>query len=222
MVKPGIETAQGTSADASARQRILEAARSAFIRQGYHGARMQDIANNAGINKALLHYYFQNKENLFDLVFQDAFSEFLPRLQAILSSKDPVIDKIEAYLGAHLHLLQSRPDLPLFILNEVYRDPERFFTKFMHHLQGASPFSILLEQIAEEMEAGILRPMNPRELWFNVMSMVVFPVIARPILQKISATPDREYVAILEQRQQSLLLFIRNAIVLTERPAANP
>ncbi|MBK7886678.1 MAG: TetR/AcrR family transcriptional regulator [Bacteroidetes bacterium] len=198
--------------DIKSRDKILAAARSEFIRGGFNGARMQSIADAAGMNKALLHYYYKNKESLFELVFNDAFAEFIPKLHSIFSGEGSVLEKTEQYVEAHLSLLMEKPDLPLFVLTEIHRDPERFFEKFMNKLPGEPPFARFLQQIANEMREGKIRTMNPRELWMNVMSMTVFPFASRPMLQRLTLMADREFQELMSQRKQSIMLFIKLAI----------
>lgn len=199
--------------DTSSRSRILDSARRAFIKDGFHGARMQEIADAAGINKALLHYYYKNKESLFVLVFNDAFSEFIPTLHAILSGEGSVLEKTERYVEAHLRLLLEKPDLPMFVLNEMHRDPEHFFENFMNKMPGEPPFARFLQQISEEMREGKIRTMNPRELWMNVMSMTIFPFVSRPMLQRLTIMSDREYNDLMHQRKESIMTFIKQAII---------
>lgn len=204
--------------DITAREKILGSARKVFIRDGFNGARMQDIADEAGINKALLHYYYRNKESLFDLVFNDAFAEFIPKMQAIFSGSGTVMEKIEKYVGAHLALLTSRPDLPMFVLNEIHRNPERFFENFMGKMNGEPPFVSFLQQVKIEMIEGKIRSMDPRDLWMNIMSMTIFPFISRPMLQRLTAINDHDFNEIMQQRKDTIITFIRQAIVL---PASN-
>lgn len=201
------------STDSPSPDRILEAARQVFARDGFLGARMQDIADAAGLNKALLHYYFKNKEQLFERVFQDAFREFMQKLQLIFTGTGSVIEKTEAYLDAHLDLLNRKPDLPLFVINEVNRDPDAFFVALMHNVpQGKSPFQGFMQQIVDEMQEGKIRRMDPRAFWFNVMGMTVFPFLARPMLQRFTETDDGHFGLLMRERAQHLKEFIRLAI----------
>ena len=200
--------------DLSSKEKILNAARRVFIRNGSSGARMQEIADEAGINKALLHYYFKNKEGLFELVFNDAFSEFVPKIHSIFSGDGSVMEKIERYVETHLELLIQKPDLPMFVLNEMQREPERFFSGILNKMPGAPPFEFFLKQIEEEMKDGKIRTMHPRDLWMNVMSMTVFPFIGEPMLKKFLIVNSEEYRTLLTKRKESILFFIHQALLL--------
>jgi TetR/AcrR family transcriptional regulator len=200
--------------DIPSKEKILNAARRVFIRNGSSGARMQDIANEAGINKALLHYYYRNKESLFELVFNDAFSEFIPKIHNIFSGDGSVIEKIENYVEAHLQLLLEKPDLPLFVLNEMHQNLERFFSNFLSKMPGEPPFALFLNQIEEEMKEGKIRTMNPRDLWMNVMGMTIFPFIAEPMLKKFMLQNSNEYRQLLQQRKSAIISFLKQAVLL--------
>src|SRR5271156_3051845 len=106
-------------ADLPAEQRILAAAKKVFLLKGMDGARMQDIADEAGINKALLHYYFRSKEKLFEVIFREAMDQLFPRIIGILNADKPLFDKIESFCGEYVGMLLNNPYLPMFVMNEV-------------------------------------------------------------------------------------------------------
>src|SRR5215831_5817845 len=102
-------------------KRILAAAKKVFLTKGMDGARMQDIADAAGINKALLHYYFRSKEKLFEKIFTEAMSGLFPKINSILESEQTVFEKIEMICGEYIDQIQQTPYLPMFILSEAGR-----------------------------------------------------------------------------------------------------
>src|ERR1044071_6846198 len=106
------------STDSNTEERILEAAKTAFMKYGLYGARMQDIADAAGINKALLHYYFRSKEKLFETIFIEVVKDFLPRINELFESNKTVTEKIEMFCAAYIDQIRKTPYLPVFILNE--------------------------------------------------------------------------------------------------------
>ena len=117
--------------DKSTEERILEAAKKVFVQKGMAGARMQDIADEAGINKALLHYYFSNKEKLFEMIFLEAASKLFPRINAIFSSDQPLFEKIESFCEEYIAVVMENPYLPLFVLYEINQDPAYFMNKLV-------------------------------------------------------------------------------------------
>src|SRR3954463_7666646 len=102
-------------------QKILEAAKQVFFDKGMHGARMQDIADKAGINKAMLHYYFRSKEKLFETIFIDATGHLFPKLSSILESDKTIFEKIELICVEYINQIQQIPYLPIFIISEASR-----------------------------------------------------------------------------------------------------
>jgi len=202
----------------STEERILSAASKVFRLRGFDGARMQEIADEAGINKAMLHYYYRSKDDLFHRVFGEALAAFIPRVQAIFSGQGSVMEKLERYLEEHSSLLLKNPGLPLFVISESHRDPLIFVDRFFGNTTGDSPFRPILEQMRSEMEAGILRPHDPVHVWMHVLSMTVFPFAARPMLKRITATDDPQFQIILDQRKSHILHFVRMALLPPQQP----
>ncbi len=190
---------------------ILDAARKVFVRDGMMGARMQDIAEEAGINKALLHYYFRNKELLFEKIFLDAAQQIFPRMNAVFQSEIPLLQKIENFVEAYITVVMENPYLPIFVLNEINRDPERFLKKLWPNHSKPNP-APLLKQIQEEVAAGRIKPIDPASLLVNMISLVVFPFVGRPMIQYMIGMDKKQFAAFMEQRKQELSRFIIDAI----------
>jgi AcrR family transcriptional regulator len=202
--------------DQKTQELILEAARKVFIRDGFDGARMQDIANVAGINKALLHYYYKNKESLFNLVFEDAFAAFVPQIHAIFSGNGDAVEKLCKYVEAHIELLLQKPDLPTFVIHEIHRDPDRFFNNLISKMPGPPPFASFMGQLMQEMSEGKIREMDPRFVWMNVMAMTVFPFVAAPLMSRMLLTDPDTYHTLLRDRVTSVQLFIKSSLLIHE------
>lgn len=202
--------------DQKTQELILEAARKVFIRDGFDGARMQDIANVAGINKALLHYYYKNKESLFNLVFEDAFAAFVPQIHAIFSGNGDAVEKLCKYVEAHIELLLKKPDLPTFVIHEIHRDPDRFFNSLISKMPGPPPFASFMGQLMQEMSEGKIREMDPRFVWMNVMAMTVFPFVAAPLMSRMLLTDPETYHTLLRDRVTSVQLFIKSSLLIHE------
>lgn len=190
---------------------ILDAARKVFVRDGMMGARMQDIADEAGINKALLHYYFRNKELLFEKIFLDAAQQIFPRMNAVFQSEVPLLQKIENFVEAYITVVMENPYLPIFVLNEINRDPERFLKKLWPNHSKPNP-APLLKQIQEEVAAGRIKPIDPASLLVNMISLVVFPFVGRPMIQHMIGMDKKQFAAFMQQRKQELSRFIIDAI----------
>jgi len=193
--------------DENSEQKILEAARKIFTQKGMTGARMQEIADEAGINKALLHYYFKNKELLFDKIFTQAAGKLFPKINTILNGDLPLFEKIEVFIAAYIDVISQDPYLPLFVLNEVHRDPEGFYKRISGKLQFPRPDKFLL-QIDQEVKLGNIREVSPLQLFMNIISGTIFPFIAKPLFQIHMNVDEFQFRQFILQRKTALAAFI--------------
>lgn len=189
--------------------KILEAAKKVFHRKGFKGARMQEIADEAGINKALLHYYFRSKENLFEAVFQDAFLKLMGRLKAVFFSDAPLKDKIHEFLSNYLDVLNENSYIPWFILNGMYERPD--VLKAIFEKAELSPPQ-LMEQLRSQIQKEYGTEINPFHIWLNVLSLSIFPVVAKPLIRELFQLPEEAYQQILEQRKTEVPRFVIYAL----------
>ncbi|KAA3622605.1 MAG: TetR/AcrR family transcriptional regulator [Bacteroidetes bacterium] len=190
---------------------IKEAARDIFLKKGYAGARMQDIADKAGINKALLHYYFRSKEKLFDVIFFEQFGKLIGQVKEGLRGDMNLHDKIEFFVDKYIGLLEQSPYLPLFVINELSRDSERFIDKlksFEVYPEAASMIGMMMQ----EMEKGAIKKYHPFHLLMNIMSLSVFPFIAKPMIMTITQVKDEDWKELMADRKEQVKAFIFNAL----------
>ncbi|RYY12953.1 MAG: TetR/AcrR family transcriptional regulator, partial [Chitinophagaceae bacterium] len=193
--------------DKSTEEKILAAAKNVFIRQGMMGARMQDIADEAGINKALLHYYFRNKEQLFDVIFMQAAGQLFPRIRMIFESDAPLFEMIERFCDDYIEIISANPYLPLFVFNEINRDP----AEFMKKINGAMGFprpELFLKKIEKEIKKGTIKKTNPLQLLLNLLSMCIFPFVAKPLLLVNLQLDELQFKAVMDQRKKEVARFI--------------
>jgi TetR/AcrR family transcriptional regulator len=204
------------SADTEAK--ILEAARSVFIRRGTSGARMQEIAAEAGVNQALLHYYFRSKDQLSAAVFAQMASRIFPALLQVLSSDASLDGKIEQIITIYHENLRKNPFLPGYVISEMQHHPERI-QMVLGKIGGGDPrqaiapvFLRLNEQISAEVAAGRMRPITAREFVVNLVSLCIFPFAARPMLSMMLGLDEKTFPTFIEERQRTLAAFYRNAL----------
>jgi TetR/AcrR family transcriptional regulator len=190
----------------STEQRILAAAKKIFIKQGMAGARMQDIANEAGINKAMLHYYFRSKEKLFEMIFQEEMGKLMLRITDIFTSDEPLFIKIEMFCRQYMETLIETPYIPLFIIHELNRQPKKFIENIWKDKKP--PLEKMMEQIEDEIKKGTIKPIDPFQLILNMMSLCIFPFVGKPILQHISGMSNEHYLEMLELRKTEVSRFI--------------
>lgn len=191
---------------------IREAAKKIFVKKGFAGARMQEIADEAGINKALLHYYYRNKAKLFEVIFDETFKTLLPKLSQIIEAETSLMAKLETFIPVYIQTIRQNPHVPLFVLNELNQDAEHFIAKIKTQIDPGK-LAGLMQQIHSAIAAGEIRPMNPLQLFLNVLSMCAFPFVARPLLQSVIGMPDELFDQLMAEREQAVLDFVKAAIV---------
>jgi len=197
--------------DGSAEERILAAARKVFTTKGMAGARMQDIANEAGINKAMLHYYFRDKEKLFEVVFLEEAQKFFPKINGIFNSDASLFEKIENFVNEYIEEMLLNPYLPWFVMNEINRDPDQFMYRIWGKENLPDPGKFLI-QIEKEVKKGTIKRVNPMHLLMNLLSMTIFPFVAKPMLTRNLQLNEMQFRSMMEERRKEIPKFIIDSI----------
>src|SRR5688500_16645909 len=176
MIKQGSKSA-APERDGDTEQRILDAAHSVFMKTGTAGARMQQIARAAGVNSALLHYYFRSKDRLAEAVFHRAAAQLFPTVIGVLASDRPLAEKVTAVVEIELDRLSRTPYLPAYIISELAHHPQRI-TQLISAMTGSQPealgrklIRVVGEQIDEEVRARRMRPIAPQQFLVNLLSL---------------------------------------------------
>ncbi|MCF8219585.1 MAG: TetR/AcrR family transcriptional regulator [Bacteroidales bacterium] len=189
---------------------ILEAAKIVFIHKGMDGARMQEIADEANINKALLHYYFRSKQKLFDAVFSKVLSGTFNEMREIFQGDYSVEHAVKRFADSYIDMLIKNPYIPEFVIHELNKDQEALKKIVRQNLPDLSPF---LRTIRREMDEGKIIKMDPRQLMMNTISLCIFPFVGRPIVTQILFEGDQQkFYETMERRKKDVSDFILNAI----------
>jgi len=191
-------------------EKIFNAARIVFQKKGFAGARMQEIADEAGINKAMLHYCFKSKQLLFEAVFMNAFAQLAPEINAIFNSNETVFEKIIQFTHSYIAFVILNPFLPPFVIQEMNNNPE-FVKTFFKNKNIPNP-SLLLEQIKKEIDLEIIKPVNPKQLVLDVFAMTVFPFAAQMMVKGMLLLNDLEFNQMMEERKTTIAEQIINSI----------
>jgi TetR/AcrR family transcriptional regulator len=212
------EPADAALLQADAEQRILEAAHRVFLRHGSAGARTQEIADEAGVNKALLHYYFRTKERLAAAVFHRAAAKLMPPVIATLASDATLEDKVRRVVEIELDVLLRHPYLPGYIISELTHNPARA-KQFLAALSGvpleeivSGPLEIVGRQIRAAARAGHIRAIAPDEFILNLLSLCIFPFAARPMVQTVLHLDDEGFTRLIARRRRELPTFFLEAL----------
>ncbi len=200
----------GKHKDNQTEEQILTAAQHVFQTKGMDGARMQEIADKASINKAMLHYYYRNKRLLFEAVFKKAFSLLAPQLNAILNDDSSLEEKIKNFTHDYISFILKHPYLPNFIIQELNRNP-KFIEKIKNNV-AFPDISRFKEQVNREVENGTIRPITAEQLFINIVSLNIFPFVGSPLIKAFTNVDDKAYKVILEARKKEVSDFIINAI----------
>lgn len=200
--------------DKTTEEKIIAAAEEVFTEKGMAGARMQEIADRAGINKALLHYYYRSKEKLFGVIFKMAIQVFAPSLIKVFETPGDIFQKIEIFVKSYLDLLERNPHLPGFVISELSNNPKRLIDLLSTLNLDVQP---IFDQIEEAVEQKLIRPVKPDQLIINVLSLCIFPLVARPMIQTIVYKgSENDFRAMLEQRKDEVVHFVISSIKYTE------
>jgi TetR/AcrR family transcriptional regulator len=191
------------------RAAILDAAAREFAEHGIDGARTDTIAREARVNKALLYYYFKDKETLYGEVLDGAFSGLKETVFRVFDSELPPREKILAYVGTYFDFVASHQLYPRLMQREMMRAPEGQ----SHHIDKVIKnyirpiYTRLGEVIREGIKAGDFRPVNPAHFVPTMVAMIVFYFSSAPMTQKIVGfnplAPER-----VAERRAALLDFI--------------
>ena len=189
---------------------ILNAAKEVFQQKGMAGTRMQEITDKANINKALLHYYYRNKQLLFEAVFQSAFKLLAPQLHKILNDDSDLFEKIKNFTENYVSFVIKHPYLPNFVIQELSKNPE-----FVQKLRADKNFPSIKKfktQVNQAAIQGIIKPIEAEQLFINIMSLNIFPFIGQPLLMVLVNADKESYNKILKKRKTEVAEFIINSI----------
>lgn len=201
---------KNTISNISTEEKIKQAAQTVFLKKGYAATRTRDIAEASGENLALINYYFKSKENLYRLIMMETMGAFLSTLTPIVNNdKSSLFDKIELMVANYIALFTTRPDIPLFVLNELNRNSENFMQKTA--VKEKMMESVFFKQLADKLkETG--KSISPLHIFMNMMSMIIFPFVASPLIQGFHGSTDEQMNAMIQERKELIPVWIKNIL----------
>lgn len=195
--------------DISTEEKIKEAARKVFTKKGYAATRTRDIADEAGLNLALLNYYFRSKEKLFEIIMFEKIQQFFGVMDPILNNAESKLeDKVELIAFNYIDLLTKNPDLPLFVLSGIRNGPPHI-EKMMGRADKLIK-SVLIKQIQEKIPGR-----NPLHFLFNILGLCVYPFVMNPILQSMSVMNDKMFSQMMKERKTLIPVWIEAMLEVT-------
>ncbi len=180
--------------------KIKEVARRVFLECGYEGAKIRQIADEAGVNLAMVNYYFRSKEQLFKSIYLETFREFIGRIAVLVNEETPLEVKIWKIVDRYTDFILENPSVPTFILSEMRQDGPKFFQEM--NMKSLIDNSYFRRQLIEEAEKGNIRPVEPIQVIVTIMSNIVFPVMAQPIISYVGSLDNQGFQQFMEARKR--------------------
>lgn len=200
-----------TDNDKQTEEKIFEAATEVFTEKGMDGARMQVIADHAGINKALLHYYFRTKDHLFNAVFEKIAGKLFMKFAPVFEKNLTLEEKLRFFFREHITFLQKNPRLPGFILNEINRNPSRI-KKLLKNVDFKKLWSMLVEQHKDELGNYNISEESIPQILTTIAAISVFPFAARGLLEGIFENLGVDFDKYMEERKEFAAEFVLKAL----------
>lgn len=191
---------------------ILKCAEEVFLERGFDGAKTTEIAKRAGVNHAMIHYYFRTKKNLFNVIFEEKISLLASSFSASFAQDIPFFDKVRHTVETHFDFIAENPRLLMFLYTEIVNDDERKQMMATNILPKAKGFLDELEKgIAEEISKGTIRDIRPIEVLLNIIALNVTTFLAFPLMEVVLGKGD-EVTRIMAERKESNVDFIINGM----------
>lgn len=193
--------------DRSTEEKIKDAARVVFHEKGFAATRTRDIAEEAGLNLALLNYYFRSKEKLFDIIMMETMMGFMGGMMFVFNDEESSFEeKVEKTVSSYIDLLIKEPQIPLFIMNELQRNPAGLAGKL--NIKSVLLNSVFARQYQEVMNRRGGEPLHIMQFVMSLMGLLVFPFMGRPMLKIIGDLNDEKFVTMMKERKKLVPVWI--------------
>ncbi|MCB0591699.1 MAG: TetR/AcrR family transcriptional regulator [Saprospiraceae bacterium] len=194
--------------DNSTEEKIKESARKVFLKKGYAATRTRDIAEGAGINLALLNYYFRSKEKLFELIMLETMFSFMQKMAVVLNDEDSKLEKkVELIASNYIDFFTEEPNVPIFVLNEMHKNPRLLFDTLP--VRELFFNSVFFRQYQTQVAKGKIKEGNPANFLINMMSLIIFPFVGSPIFKLITGTLDVQYLELMQERKKLISRWVK-------------
>jgi TetR/AcrR family transcriptional regulator len=194
--------------DCKTEQHIKDTARQVFLKEGKMLATTQDIADAAGVNRTLLHYYFRSRDALFNVVFKEALTKLRQRVQEVIGSEVEFRQKVENLLDVFYEELNELPYLETFITLHLNQEPDKYREMFVHLPGGKERLKCFLKEIQIEMEKGTIPEMKPLNFFINLFALMAYPYVARPMYRNMFDLSDAAFNKLLPERKNIIMSLL--------------
>ncbi|WP_460764642.1 TetR/AcrR family transcriptional regulator [Niabella terrae] len=198
--------------DSSTEQKIKEAARTVFYKKGFAATRTRDIANEADINLALLNYYFRSKAKLFEIIMVETLHGFVERMAIILNDDNTTLDqKVQLVAEKYIDFIIKEPEIPTFIISEIRNNPHDLLRKLpIDQVINRSKF---YAQYREAVKQGRITEHNPLQFLMNLIGLVIFPFVAKPLVMGIGHINYEEFISLMKDRKRKIPIWVKNMML---------
>jgi AcrR family transcriptional regulator len=194
--------------DTSTEEKIKNAARTVFQKKGFAATRTRDIAEEAGINLALLNYYFRTKEKLFEIVMFETLSGFIQGMISVFNNEITTFEKkIEHLSDKYIDFALENPNVPMFILSEMRNRPDDLFEKIPAKQLLAN--SIFVQQFQKKVKTGEIIEPNLLHFIMNLLSLIIFPFVGQPFLSAVGSLNDNQFHKLMQERKKLIPVWIK-------------
>jgi len=191
---------------------ILDTAHKHFVHKGFVATRTQEIADDAGINKAMLHYYFRTKEKLYQEVIRRTLNKVIPRFVDALSGEGSFLERAEYLVDTYIEVISENPEIPLFIISELSQNSALFIGEIKRQPSYFPAIKSFMSQMETEMKEGKIREVPSVQLMLNILGMTIFPFIAKPMISTIFGVSDKQFAILMKERKPIIMECIKSAL----------
>jgi AcrR family transcriptional regulator len=197
--------------DINTEQKIKAAAKIVFHKKGFAAARTRDIAEEAGMNLALLNYYFRSKEKLFQLIMFEAVTGFMQNMAVVFNDEKTSFDrKVELMAENYINFCMKDPEAPLFVISEI----RSHGAEILERMPAAKMIlqSVFIKQFRVFAEKSKISEPNPLHFLMNLMGMIIFPFIGSPMIKKVGKLTDSQFNKLMQERKKLIPLWVKAAL----------
>lgn len=199
--------------ESNTEEKIKEAARTVFYKKGFAATRTRDIAEEAGLNLALLNYYFRSKAKLFEIIMIETLSGFIKEVLVVLNNEDTSLEeKIQEIATRYIDQIIKNPEIPTFIVTEIRSNPSDLLKKLP--IKEALGGSVFFKQHQKAVEEGKINEPNPLHFLMNLMGLIVFPFIAKPILMGARDLNEQHFNQLMQERKKMIPIWVQSMFVV--------
>lgn len=203
-----MKVSESKKKDATTEEKIKTAAKTVFYKKGFSATRTRDIAEEAGLNLALLNYYFRSKAKLFEIIMTETFVGFIDSIKVILNDEKTSLEqKVEIIAERYIDFIIKEPEIPIFMLTEIRNNPEGLLKRLP--IREIINESVFIKQFLTAVEKKEITESNPLHFLMNILGLVVFPFIAKPIIMGSRNLETEAFNDLMRERKKKIPVWIK-------------